>query len=485
MTEKEIEGEMSFAELFETHPDIPSSKFFPGDTVSGSVVRITKDTIFVDLGGKSEGIVDIQEFLDKDGNLTLKQGDKVELKVASVKDGIYLSKGIKVQGAEAIEMLREAQQNQIPVEGRVSGVTQGGFEVHISGIRAFCPLSQIDIPFCEKPEQHLGERCLFRIMEIKDKGRNIVVSRRVLLQEEQEKKLKETLSLLQPGLELEGKVTKLTDFGAFVDIGGIEGMVHVSEISHVRINHPSDVLKTDQKVKVKVTKMEQDKGGRQRIALSIKALEPDAWEKGLGFQEGEIISGKVSRLTEFGAFIEVASGVDGLVHVSEISYEHVSRPSALLHEGNIVDVLVRRIDHEKRKISLSIKEAEIKKRMKEYGEDLHQVHLKVGQILRGIVENIKPYGVFVRLPQIGIEVRGLLPVEELIDSGKTDLKKKFPKGKEIQVEIIAIDEGGRIRLSQKVVAEREDREDYEKFLGKEDKAGKLGTLEDIFKNFKI
>lgn len=485
MAEKEIEGEMSFAELFEAHPDIPSGVFFPGDNVSGSVVRITKDTIFVELGGKSEGIVDAQEFLDKDGNLTLRKGDRVQLRVASVKDGIYLSKGMKVQGAEATEMLREAQQNQIPVEGRVSGVTKGGFEVHISGIRAFCPLSQIDIPFCERPEQHLGEKYLFRIMEIKEKGRNIVVSRRSLLQEERERKLKETLSVLQPGLELEGTVTKLTHFGAFVDIGGIEGMVHVSEISHARINHPSEILKTDQKVKVKVTKMEQDKGGRQRIALSIKALEPDAWENGLGFQEGEIISGKVSRLTEFGAFIEVAPGVDGLVHVSEISYDRVSHPSAFLQEGNIIEALVRGIDHEKRKISLSIKEAEIRKRMKEYEEDLQQITLKVGQTLRGIIENIKPYGVFVRLPQIGIEVRGLLPTEELIESGKTDLKKKFTKGKEIRVEVVAIDEGGRIRLSQKVIAEREDREDYEKFLGKEDKAGKLGTLEDVFKNLKI
>jgi len=485
MTEKEMEGELSFAELFETHPNIPSNKVFPGDTVSGTVVRITQNTIFVDLGGKSEGIVDKAEFLDKDGNLTLTEGAKVQLKVSSIKEGIYLSKGMKVQGAEAMEMLREAQQNQIPVEGRVSGVIKGGFEINISGNRAFCPLSQIGIQYCEKPEEHIGERHLFRIMEIKEKGRNIVVSRRALLQEEQERKLKETLSLLQSGLELEGKVTKLTDFGAFVDIGGIEGMVHVSEISYARINHPSEILKPDQKVKVKVMKIEQDKGGRQRIALSMKALEPDTWERGLGFQEGEIISGKVSRLTEFGAFIEVAPGVDGLVHISEISYERISHPSALLHEGDIVDVRVREIDYEKRRISLSIKDAAIKKRMKEQDESAAQARLEVGQILTGIVENIKPYGLFVRLPQIGIEVRGLLPIEELTDPGKTDFKKKFPKGKEIRVEIISIDEERRIRLSQKAIIEKEDREDYETFLEKEDKAGKLGTLKDIFKNLKI
>ena len=148
-------------------------------------------------------------------------------------------------------MLREAQQDLIPVEGRVSAVNKGGFEVDLSGIRAFCPISQIDLQFCEKPEEHIGARYQFRIMEIKEKGRNIVVSRRVLLEEEQEKKSKETLAMLKPGLECEGKVTKVADFGAFIDIGGVEGMVHISEISHARINHPSEILKTGAECKSK------------------------------------------------------------------------------------------------------------------------------------------------------------------------------------------------------------------------------------------
>ena len=313
MVENEMNEEMSFAELFKTHSNIPRNRLSPGDSVSGKVLRITKDSIFVDLGGKSEGIVEAEEFLDKEGHLTLKEGDRIELKVASIKDGIYLSKGMRVQGADAMEMLREAHQHQVPVEGRVSRTTKGGFEIDLSGIRAFCPASQMDMVFSEKPEEYIGQRHLFRIMEFKEKGRNLVVSRRVLLKEEQEKRSKETLALLQPGFDLEGKVTKLADFGAFVDIGGVEGMVHVSEISHERIKHPSEVLRINQEIKVKVMKLEEDKGGRQRISLSIKALEPDEWEKGFGFQEGEIISGKVSRLTDFGAFIEVAPGVDGQI----------------------------------------------------------------------------------------------------------------------------------------------------------------------------
>jgi small subunit ribosomal protein S1 len=485
MTEKEMNEEASFEELLKASSEAPGRKLFPGDKVSGKVVKISKDTIFVDLGGKSEGIVDIQEFLDKDGNLTLKEGESISMRVASIKDGIHLAKGIKAQGADALEILHDARENLIPVEGRVSAVNKGGFEIDLSGIRAFCPLSQIGLQFCEKPEEHVGARYQFRIMEIKEKGRNIVVSRRVLLGEEQEKKSKETLAMLRPDLECEGRVTKLTDFGAFVDIGGIEGMVHVSEISHQRISRPSEILKPGQDVRVKVIKIEADKGGRPKISLSIKTLEPDSWEKGLGFQEGEIIRGKVSRLMDFGAFVEVAPGVDGLVHISEISYERVTHPSKLLHVGDMVDVLVMGIDLEARRISLSIKEAMIKKQTSEGKEGSDKVLLEVGQIVRGIVEDIKPYGLFVRLPQLGARARGLLPVEELKDSEKVDAKKRFPKGMEIQAEIVAIDEKGRIRLSKRIVEERRDREDYEKFLEKEDKSGEFGTLGDVFNNLKL
>jgi small subunit ribosomal protein S1 len=484
MTENETEEKISFAELFEASPETPRHKIFPGDKISGRVAKITGETLFVDLGGKSEGIADLQEFLDKKGNLTVKEGDWVEMRVSSIRDGIHLTKGIRIQGAGALEILREAQQNFIPVEGRVSGVVKGGFEIDLSGFRAFCPVSQIDLRFCEKPEDHIGARYPFRIMEIKEKGKNIIVSRRVLLEEEQEKRSKETLERLRVDLECEGKVTKLADFGAFIDIGGVEGMIHISEISHARIRHPSEILKMGEQVKVKVMKIESDKEGRPKISLSMKALEPDSWDRGLGFEEGQIIRGKVSRLTDFGAFIEVAPGVDGLVHISEISYDRVSHPHQLLHEGDWVDVLVMEIDRETRRISLSIKEATLKKRIGEE-KGLEKVHLEVGQVLGGVVEDSKPFGLFIRLPQLGPKIKGLLPVEEIRSSEKGDIKKKFPRGKEVQVEIVSIDEKGRIRLSQRAMEEREDREDYKKFLEKEGKNGKLGTLGDLFKNFKL
>jgi small subunit ribosomal protein S1 len=484
MTEDETEEKTSFAELLEASTEAPGHRVYPGDKVSGKVAKISRDAIFVDLGGKSEGVADLQEFLDKDGILTVKEGDEVEMRVASIRDGIHLSKGIKIQGAGALEIMREAQQNLIPVEGRVSRVVKGGFEVDLSGIRSFCPLSQIDLRFCEKPEDHIGARYLFRIMEIKEKGKNVVISRRVLLEEEQEKRFKETLERLKPDLECEGKVVKIADFGAFVDIGGVEGMVHISEISHARIKHPSEILKIGQPVKVRVMKIESDKEGRPKISLSVKALEPDSWEKGLEFEEGQIVHGKVSRLTDFGAFVEVAPGVDGLVHISEISYERVPHPHQLLHEGDEVDVLVMGIDRETRRISLSIKEATLRKKIREETGS-EKVRLEVGQVLEGVVEDSKPFGLFIRLPQLGPKIKGLLPVDELKSSEKGDMKKKFPRGREVRVEILSIDEKGRIRLSQRVMEEREDREDYKKFLEKEDKDGKLGTLGDLFKNLKL
>lgn len=484
MAGQENDQEISFEELLKASLETPGRRVRPGERISGIISKVGKDTVFIDLGGKSEGIADLAEFLDEKGDLTVKPGDRVEMRVASVKDGIHLTRGMKVQGADVLDLLREAKENLIPVEGKVSGLTKGGFEIDLSGIRAFCPLSQINLAFTERPEEHLGARYPFRIMEIKEKGKNIIVSRRVLLEEEQEKRVRETLERLKPDLECEGKVTKLTHFGAFVDLGGVDGMVHISEIAHGRISHPSEVLKAGQQVKVKVLKIEPDKEGKPKISLSIKALEPDSWEKGLGFEEGEIIRGRVSRLTEFGAFVEVAPGVDGLVHISEISYEHLSHPSQSLREGDFVEALVLGIDPETRRISLSIKEANVKKRMIE--EEGHQeVRLEIGQVLRGIVEEIKPFGLFVRLPQFGGKVKGLLPNEELRVSEKGDVKRRFPRGREIQVEIVSIDEKGKIRLSQRAIEEREDREDYQKYMERKGEGSTLGTLGDVFKNLKL
>jgi small subunit ribosomal protein S1 len=234
-------------------------------------------------------------------------------------------------------------------------------------------------------------------------------------------------------------------------------------------------------VRVRILKMEPGKKGRQKISLSMKVLEPDPWDAGVPFQEGDVIPGKVSRLADFGAFVEVVPGLDGLVHRSEISYEKVSHPSRVLNVGEPVQVRVLKIDQPNRKISLSIKDATT---FQTAGEGETEARLEVGQVLRGIIEDQKNYGLFVRLPQLGMRMRGLLPLEELIESDRSDVKKKLPPGTEIIVEIVAVEEGNRIRLSQKSIKDREDRGDYEKFLKKPGHAGSLGTLGEIFQKLK-
>jgi small subunit ribosomal protein S1 len=491
MIDQEKESkEPTFAELFEADPATPAREFSPGDAVSGEVVKISGESIFIDLGGKSEGVADAAEFLDEDGNLTVKVGDRMELKVASVDDAITLSKGLRVKGSQALDLLQDAHASMLPVEGRVVAVKKGGLDVDISGVRAFCPISQIDLGFCDKPEQHIGSRYNFRIIEFRERGRNIVVSRRALLEEEREQLARKTLAEIRPGVEREGEVTRLADFGVFVDIGGLEGLVHISEMAHHRLRHPSELVEVGQKVKVIITECEPRTEGKQRVGLSMKALEPNPWQKGLGVLEGQIVRGKVTRILDFGAFVELVPGVEGLVHVSEISYERVAHPRRALQEGQDLEVMVLGIDHERRRISLSVKEvkgARARGTAEIEGEgEAGPQGLAVGARMVGVVEKIVSGGVLVRLPAAGLGVRGFLPQEELAQAGGTDLRKRFRLGKELSVEVVAIGEDGKIRLSQRAASEREEREAYRRHVDQgEKRSAKLATFGDLFKDLKL
>lgn len=488
--------EPTFAELFEAAAvPLPAvGDLSPGDTVTGEVVNITKDSVFLDLGGKSEAVADIAEFLDSDGKPAVAVGDRVELRVASVAEGIVLSRTLKLGGSEALEMLRSAQETGLPVEGRVTGVNKGGFEVDLSGRRAFCPVSQIDLGFCENPADHVGARYSFRIQEIRDRGRNIVVSRRVLLEEERRKLARETLERLAPGMALEGKVVRLAPFGAFVDLGGVEGMLHVSEIAHYRVTDPSAVLTVGQPVRVAILSVDMGAGGpeaKPRISLSMKALEPSPWEKGFSFREGEVLQGKVSRIADFGAFVELLPGVEGLVHVSEITYQRIRHPSQVLAVGQEVAVRVLEIDPGRRRISLSMKEAlgvEASASGSESwagaGASRPEARLEAGAVLTGVVEKIKPFGVFLRLPEAGPGAKGLLPLEESGLPDRSDLKKRFPEGSSHRVQVLAVDEKGRARLSIRALSERDEQESYRRYTGEKKSSG-MGTLGDLFGNLRI
>ena len=334
-----------------------------GDKVTGKVLSIRGDSVFIDLGAKTEGVIERQELLGEDGELSVAVGDGID-SLVSGKDpdsGVLLLGHQQAKRMHGEEALRRAFEDGSPVEGHISGTTKGGLEVEISGARAFCPASQIDIRFVEDLEEFVGQRLAFRITKLEG-GRhlNLVLSRRALLEEEQRAKAEETRARLEVGAVLPGRVSSLKDFGAFIDLGGIEGMVHVSELSFGRVKHPSEMLTVGQQVEVAVLRIEKSDNPRQgeRIALSLRALEKDPWQDVLvEFPVGAQVSGSVSRLQPFGAFIELAPGIDGLVHISELGAgKRVNHPQEVLSEGQQVQATVLSVDPEKKRIGLSLKQ---------------------------------------------------------------------------------------------------------------------------------
>jgi small subunit ribosomal protein S1 len=474
-------AEETFESLFESNPDVPDERGAqPGDRVTGVVTRVTDEVVFVDIGAKSEGMVHATEFLSEEGVVEVAEGDSLELKVlSSGPEGVVLSRGMKLRGGrEAVQAIEEAWAGQIPIEGRVMGVNKGGFDVEIGKVRAFCPISQIDATFCEHPEVFVGLKDLFQVTEFAEGGRRIVLSRRKLLEARARARAEELRERLTEGAEVEGRVMRIQPFGAFIDIGGLEGLCHVSEISRARVNDPSEVLKEGQEVRVKVLKVEEV-NGKLRVGLSMKALEQDPWVSGVPVQEGQVITGKVARIQPFGAFVEIAPGVDGLVHVSQISWQRVAHPSAVLTEGQAVEARVLSIDPVKRRIALSIKEANRPEVSAEEAEAAREWNERpareeapvvtpfVGAQYDGIVDGVKPYGLFIRLPGAGQRVRGLLPNEETGVAHGADMRKEFPDGTAMKVEVIAIDDRGRLRLSRKAVFDREERAEVAAYLNRE------------------
>jgi small subunit ribosomal protein S1 len=329
--------------------------------VRGTLVSIAEDYAFVDLGGKTEGRLEVAALRDAEGELTLAVGDTVEAAVT----GTDPDSGTLLLGSQhghkyhGLEEVRQAYSQGLPVQGQVTGAVKGGLEVQIAGLRAFCPASQADIRFVEDLAEFVGQRLDFRITKLEGGRRpNLVVSRRVLLEEEQRLRAEATRAQLKEGAVLSGTVTSLKDYGAFVDIGGLEGMIHVSELAFGRVKHPSELLRVGQPVEVAVLRIEPATGGRQaeKIALSIRALARDPWtDADQRFAVGTRVQGTVSRLQPFGAFVELEPGVDGLVHVSELGAgRRVNHPSEVLKVGDRVEASVLGVDMERRRISLTL-----------------------------------------------------------------------------------------------------------------------------------
>jgi len=375
--------EESFADMFERSQK-DSGHLAPGSKVEATVLKITKDWVFLDTGRKGEGVLDIKELTDADGKLGVQVGDKVTAWfISSRNNEMRFTTKIGSGGGAAAgnAQLEEAYASGIPVDGVVEKEVKGGFEVKVAGSRAFCPFSQMGLRRIEDSAAMIGKHMSFRISEYAENGRNIVLSHRALLEEElqqQKDALKETLKV---GDRVKGTVTSLRDFGAFVSVGCIDGLLPISEVAWARVNDVSEVLSVGQEIEVVVKGIDWDK---DRISFSLKDTLADPWEEAAhAFPEGSYQQGKVARLTPFGAFVTLASGVDGLIHISKLGAgKRIQHPKEVLTEGQEVEVKVEGVDREQKRISLSL--ASISRAEQEQTETMDAYRKSVAETPKGM-----------------------------------------------------------------------------------------------------
>jgi small subunit ribosomal protein S1 len=428
-----------------------------GDKINGKIIAFGSETVFVDTGTKIDGVVDKKELLDDEGHLPYGVGDRLELFVIAADEGeIRLSRALS--GVGGLQLLTDAFRNRIPVEGRVTETCKGGFRVAVMQRTAFCPISQMDVKFVDTPENYVGETLLFVITQFEDKGRNIVLSRRKILEHEQRKAREAFFTTLTTGTVLTGIVTRLMPYGAFVElIPGLEGMVHISELSWSRVEKPEEAVRPGDRVQVKVLSIDTQEGSpREKISLSVKQVTGDPWADVFDkFQTGDIVKGKVTRCAPFGAFVEIAPGIEGLVHISEMSFvKRVQTPSDIVAPGESVTVMVKTIDGENKRVSLSIRDIE--------GDPWAEVPEKypIGRSVTGVVEKKEKFGYFITLEP---GVTGLLPKSKIGQA--TDLKvyANLKIGSSIAVVIDSVD-----RQNRKVTlapGHGDAVEDWQKYAG--------------------
>jgi len=417
---------------------------FAGSVVKGTIVRITPDFVMVDVGLKSEGRIPLREFGQ---NPELNVGDVIEVYVDRYEDrdgNVVLSRE-KARREEAWQDLEKAMNAGERINGVIFGRVKGGFTVDLNGAIAFLPGSQIDIRPIRDISPLMGISQPFQILKMDKVRGNIVVSRRVVLEETRAESRAELIDAIKEGSILEGVVKNVTDYGAFIDLGGVDGLLHVTDISWKRINHPAEVLSVGQTVKVQVIKFNED---NQRISLGMKQLENDPWQNvEERFHVGDVCKGKVTNITDYGAFVELEDGIEGLVHVSEMSWTRKNvHPGKIVSTSQEVEVKVLEVDAEKRRISLGIKQC-TPNPWAAYVEE-HPV----GSVIEGKIKNITEFGLFIGLND---EIDGMIHLSDISwDKAGEEAVKDYTKGQEIQAKIIDVDvEKERISLGIKQLTE--------------------------------
>lgn len=473
----EFDESGDFAAMLAESEALPNLSLQVGDKVSGKVVHIGKENIFVALGPKLEAAVATAEFLDENGQVTIAVNSTISAYVVSTYGGVTLSTQLAQSGLDAA-MLEEALAKRIPVEGKILSVNKGGFDVQISGKRAFCPVGQIDLRFVEDPQSFVGRTEAFLIERIEEGGRNIVVSRKALLMREQREKAAQTVAGLEVGKRYDAVITRVTDFGAFADIGGLEGLIPRSEISHGHIDRVNDAVSTNDRVEVVVLRFEINEADltKSRISFSLKKAKEDPyamhWDK---IKVGTTMEGRVVRLEPFGAFVELFPGIDGLIHISELSDKRVTHPKDVLSIGDPVSVHVLTVSESDKRIGLSLKEEVSRAR----GQAQALVKTDRGQKASGVVSRVERYGVFLELDN---GVTALLPHSEMDLPKNTDLHRAFPIGNRVEVVVIDVDSQNRVRVSLIARKQMEDHDRYLEFKTEENKrAGSFGSFADLIK----
>jgi small subunit ribosomal protein S1 len=466
------EQEEDFATMFEA--SVKARRVEQGQTIEGTIVAIGPEVALVGIGGKSEAQIDVAELKDEDGDIEVNIGDRIQAVVVSTSGGVMLSrKGVR--NAATQRELENAFNAGLAVEGKVASVNKGGYEVRIARERAFCPLSQIDIVRTADPAVHVGKTYAFRIIEFKEGGRSVVVSRRKQLEEEQRASADAVRKLIVPGAVLSGRVASVTDFGAFVDVGGgIQGLLHVSDMSWSRAATPGAVVASGDQITVKVLRVDEGTG---KISLGLKQLQDDPWSTvATTYQVGQVRTGRVTRVAEFGAFVELAPGIEGLAHATTFPPTGGRGGWAQsVSVGATAAFEILSVDLSQKRIGVALVEEGSSRAA---GTTAPQDALAPGTIVTGKVERHERFGVFVFLSP---GRTGLMPFSETGLERDADLAKAFPIGSEVEVAVLEADASGRrIRLSRKAVAQQREQAELREYAARPDAAPStpLGSMAD-------
>ena len=430
----------SFAELFEESLQTVETR--PGTIVKGTIVGIRNNLVFVDAGLKSEAAIPVEEFKNAAGELEVAVGDVVDVALDAVEDGFGETKlsREKAKRHEAWIQLEKAYEDQETVIGVINGKVKGGFTVELNGIRAFLPGSLVDVRPV-RDTAHLENKDIeFKVIKLDQKRNNVVVSRRAVIETESSAERDELLESLAEGQEVKGIVKNLTDYGAFVDLGGIDGLLHITDMAWKRVKHPSEIVNVGDEIQVKVLKFDRE---RTRVSLGMKQLGEDPWVAiAKRYPEGAKLTGRVTNLTDYGCFVEIQEGVEGLVHVSEMDWTNKNiHPSKVVNLGDTVEVMVLEIDEERRRISLGLKQC-IPNPWEEFAKNFNK-----GDKVSGKIKSITDFGIFIGLDG-GID--GLVHLSDISWAGGEEAVREYKKGDEISAVVLQVDpERERISLGVK------------------------------------